>query len=192
MKKEKFVIIFLIIVLFALNIFLFFFNRNNKIIARQYLEAFGNYQIEYFLQRKAFDLTINRHHLLSFINESEKKIINNKRLVIYVPKESCGICLDKLLNRYWDDYISKIVKRTIILYEDPYLANNIYFLGENLIDHKKMKELKIKDNNLLTIFFLDNEQRLLSLYLFDPHLLDNLEYYLKSFCNYLIKPDKRY
>jgi len=71
---------------------------------------------------------------------------------VYVPENACGIYLEKLFNRYWDNYINRFSEQVIVFYENPHLTN-IYYLGENLIAYQKIKEHEFGNNDLITILF---------------------------------------
>lgn len=185
MKIEKILVIILLTVLFGFNIFLLVSNRNNKATVKLYqqeVNKLSNYKREDFLRKKAFEMSINNKHLLTTLNETEKQLLKDKRLVVYVPQNACGICLEKLFNRYWDNYISRFSEQVIVFYENPHL-NNVYYIAEKLVACQEIKEHKFGNDDLITIFFLDENQMLLNLYLFDVNSLELIEPYIKSFYN---------
>jgi hypothetical protein len=186
MRGERIFVIILILVGF--NVALLLSNRNNNATIKLYkkeLSKLTQYEREYTLKKTAFDVTMNKNHLLSNLDIQEKSLLEDKKLVFYVPKSACGLCLEKLLNRYWDNYVSKITEQVLVFYENPHLENT-YYIGEQLVAHQLIKEHNFQNDDLITIFFLDENQELLNIYLFDVNHIESFEPYIKIFCDHLL------
>jgi hypothetical protein len=159
-------------------------SNDKKINPSRYQKLLNKYkklEQESNLIKQTFRIKQNNNELFSMFND-----INDKKLIIYVPENACTVCLERLLSRYWDDYLVKIKEHIIVLYKNVHLPSGIYFLAENLVEYKKVNNLKLDNHDLITIFFI-NQEKIIDIYLFDLELNNLFEPYLKIFYDNIIK-----
>ena len=170
-KKLTYVII---AVLFLFNIY--FLVLNNKNVSADSLNSLivENVKLKQVVSHRQQDFSnlLSKHY--SFLEGK-----TNKKLIFYVPQAACGICLEKIFNKYWDTYLEKIPDQILVLFEDENVSNN-YYMSERLVESQFLDSLKGSENNKIIIFF-NVKNGLFYPVTFDLNLINYIEPYFNRY-----------
>ncbi len=173
-KLEKVLIYIIVAVLFLFNIYLLVLNNKNVDIDSHNSLIAENFKLKQLnsYSQKDFNHLLGKHY--SFLDEE-----TNKKILFYVPQTACGICLEKLFNKYWDNYLEKVSDQIVVLYEDK-SVKNIYYLSEGLVESQLIDPIRGHKNNE-TIIFFNIENKLFYPVTFDLSLINYIEPYFSRY-----------